>query len=108
VVVHDAVQFQEERLWACASNLKAFEMVINDTIAYTSVRKTFGKPISANQAVQFRLAELLTEVCLLGCYLCISDIAVQVELLRSLVYRALGLYLDGKDVTYLTSMAKLK
>lgn len=101
------MQFQEERLWACASNIKSFEMLINDTISYTSVRKTFGKPISANQAVQFRLAELLTEVGLRGVVWC-GGSRLQVELLRSLVYRALGLYLEGKDVTYLTSMAKLK
>ena len=42
--------------------------------------------------VHFRLAELKTEI----------------ELLRSLVYRACELYVAGTDVTQLASMAKLK
>ncbi len=85
-------QFQEERLWAGASCLKAYEMAIDQTIAYTRERKAFGKSILDNQVVHFRLAELQTEV----------------ELLRALVYRAAGLMLEGTDVTRLASMAKLK
>ena len=57
-----AVQFQEERLWAVATNLRTFETVIADAMQYTGLRKTFGKPVVANQYVQFRFAELQTEV----------------------------------------------
>ena len=42
--------------------------------------------------VHFRLAELRTEV----------------EALRALTYRAVEMYISGKDVTKLASMAKLK
>jgi citronellyl-CoA dehydrogenase len=68
------------------------ERVIRETIDYTRERKAFGKSILDNQVVHFRLAELATEV----------------EALRSLVYRATELMVDGKDVTRLASMAKLK
>ena len=85
-------QFQEERLWGAAAKLVAMERTIEDTIAYTGQRVAFGQPILDNQVVHFRLAELKTEV----------------ELLRSLVYRAAEQMLKGEDVTMLASMAKLK
>jgi citronellyl-CoA dehydrogenase len=85
-------QFQEERLWGAAAKLVAMERYIEDTVAYTGQRIAFGQPILDNQVVHFRLAELKTEV----------------ELLRSLIYRAAGQILKGEDVTMLASMAKLK
>eukprot|EP00047_Mylnosiga_fluctuans_P004338 m.233947 g.233947 ORF g.233947 m.233947 type:complete len:406 (+) comp12591_c0_seq1:19-1236(+) len=90
--VYQMLQFQEERLWAAASCLTTMEMCIQQTVEYTKTRVAFGKPILANQVVQFRLAELQTEI----------------EALRSLVYRAAGLRVQGQDVTLLASMAKLK
>ncbi|MEZ4361232.1 MAG: acyl-CoA dehydrogenase family protein [Kofleriaceae bacterium] len=86
------VQFQEERLFGATSSLRGMEKVIEETIAYARERQTFGQPLLANQAVHFRMAELATEV----------------ELLRSLIYRAVEEYVDGTDVTRLASMAKLK
>jgi len=90
--VYQMLQFQEERLWGAAAGLKGMERTIEQTIDYTRNRNAFGKSILDNQVVHFRLAELLTEV----------------ELLRSLVYRACELYVAGNDVTKLASMAKLK
>src|ERR1700684_1423642 len=55
---YQMLQFQEERLWAAAANLKSMERVIEETIEYTRSRKAFGKPILDNQVVHFRLAEL--------------------------------------------------
>ncbi|MFZ1102268.1 MAG: acyl-CoA dehydrogenase family protein [Hyphomicrobiaceae bacterium] len=89
---YQMMQFQEERLWAAAAGLVAKERMINDTIAYAGQRKAFGHAILDNQVVHFRLAELMTEV----------------EMLRSLTYRAASLMLKGEDVTMLASMAKLK
>ncbi len=86
------LQFQEERLWAAANSLVMLDRLIDQTIAYTRERKTFGKPILDNQVVHFRLAELRTEV----------------EALRALTYRAVEGYVSGQDVTRLASMAKLK
>jgi citronellyl-CoA dehydrogenase len=89
---YQMIQFQEERLWAAASMLIALETVIADTIEYTRQRKAFGQSILDNQTVHFRLAELATEM----------------ELLRSLVYRAAESLVAGEDVTRLATMAKLK
>src|SRR5260370_20331348 len=88
---YQMLQFQEERLWAAAANLKSMERLIEQTIEYTRNRKAFGKSILDNQVVHFRLAELATEI----------------ELLRAITYRACELYLAGTDVTRLASMAKL-
>ncbi|KPG01643.1 acyl-CoA dehydrogenase [Rhodopseudomonas sp. AAP120] len=90
--VYQMVQFQEERLWGAAACLKSHEKTIQDTIDYTRSRKAFGKPLLDNQVIHFRLAELQTEV----------------ELLRSLVYRAAEQLVAGEDVTHLATMAKLK
>jgi citronellyl-CoA dehydrogenase len=86
------MQFQEERLWAAASALRGLDRLIDATIEYTRERKAFGKAILDNQVVHFRLAELRTEV----------------ECLRALTWKAVELYVGGKDVTKLASMAKLK
>ena len=86
------LQFQEERLWAAAGSLRTLDRLIDQTIAYTRERRAFGKSILDNQVVHYRLAELRTEV----------------EALRALTYRAVEMYVGGKDVTRLASMAKLK
>ena len=86
------LQFQEERLWGAASSLRSMDRLIDQTIEYTRQRQAFGRSILDNQVVHFRLAELRTEV----------------EALRALTYRAVELYVGGKDVTRLASMAKLK
>ena len=90
--MYQMLQFQEERLWGAANAIKGLENAVRDTIEYTRSRKTFGRPVIDNQVVHFTLAELTTEI----------------EALRSLVYRATELYVSGKDVTQLASMAKLK
>ena len=90
--MYQMLQFQEERLWGAANAIRGLENAVRVTIEYTRSRKTFGKPVIDNQVVHFTLAELTTEI----------------EALRSLVYRATELYVSGKDVTQLASMAKLK
>ena len=85
-------QFQEERIFMSVSCLVILDECISKTIEYCHERQAFGKPIIYNQSIHFRLAELKTEI----------------EALRSLVYRACENLIDGNDVTYLTSMAKLK
>jgi len=90
--MYQMLQFQEERLWGAANALKGLDNAVRDTIEYTRSRKTFGRPVIDNQVVHFTLAELSTEI----------------ESLRALVYRATEMYISGKDVTQLASMAKLK
>ena len=90
--MYQMLQFQEERLWGAANCLHFFDRLIDETIAYTRQRQAFRKTILDFQVVHYRLAELRTEV----------------ELLRSLTYRATDDYVKGENVTRLASMAKLK
>jgi citronellyl-CoA dehydrogenase len=89
--IYQMQQFQEERLWAAAGGLIKMERAIADTIDYTRNRIAFGQSILDNQVVHYKLAELQTKI----------------ELLRSLVYRAVEEYINGADITNLASMAKL-
>ena len=89
--VYQMQQFQEERLWAAASTLQGLNNCIRDTIGWAQERRLFGATLADQQWVQFKLAEMKTEV----------------EALRALTYRACELYVQGQDVTELASMAKL-
>lgn len=89
--IYQMEQFQEERLYAAATNILMLERCIQQTIDYTKERQAFGKAIIDNQVVRFTLAELMTEV----------------EALRALVYVTTSEYVNGKDVTTKASMAKL-
>jgi citronellyl-CoA dehydrogenase len=59
---------------------------------YLRQRRAFGRPLLANQHVQFRLAELRAEV----------------ELLRHFNYACAEAYLRGEDTTRYATIAKLK
>jgi citronellyl-CoA dehydrogenase len=61
-------------------------------VEWAQERKLFGGALADQQVVQFKLAELKTEL----------------ESLRALTYRACELYVAGQDVLELASMAKLK
>jgi alkylation response protein AidB-like acyl-CoA dehydrogenase len=61
------------------------------SLAYSKERKTFGKPISQHQAIQFKLA----------------DMATQIEAARLLVYKAAWLKDKGEDYAHASAMAKL-
>jgi len=89
---YQMMQFQEERLWAAANAIQGLLNCIAMTADYARDRQVFGRPLLDNQVIHFKLAEFRTEV----------------ELVRSLCYRACEEYLDGQDVTMLASMAKLK
>jgi alkylation response protein AidB-like acyl-CoA dehydrogenase len=60
-------------------------------LAYSKERKAFGKPISQHQAIQFKLA----------------DMATQIEAARLLVYKSAWLKDQGKDYADASAMAKL-
>lgn len=65
----------------------AFEL----SLSYSKQRETFGKPISQHQAIQFKLADMATEI----------------DAARLLVYRAASLKDNGLDYTTESAMAKL-
>ena len=85
-------QFQEERLWCAASTLQSLSNCIQWTVEYALERRLFGATLADQQWVQFKLAELKTEV----------------ECLRALTYQACEHYISGEDVTEWATMAKLK
>lgn len=90
--IYQMQQFQEERLWCAASSLLPMEECIAETVQWAQERRMFGATLADQQWVQFKLAELQTEV----------------EALRALTYRACDLHVQGQDVLTLASMAKLK
>jgi len=63
--------FNENRIRQAASSLGAAQYCINESVAYAKERAPFGKPLAANQAIQFPLVELQT----------------QCEMLRALVHK---------------------
>ncbi len=85
-------QFQIERISAVLLSLGGMDRIIEKTIEYCRERHTFGKPLIANQWIQYKIAELMTEI----------------EALRQLAYHSISEFIDGKDMTMEISMAKLK
>ncbi|MBF6521465.1 acyl-CoA dehydrogenase family protein [Nocardia farcinica] len=63
--------FNENRIRQAASSLGAAQYCIDQAVAYAKERKPFGKPLAANQAIQFPLVELHT----------------QCEMLRALIHK---------------------
>ncbi len=90
--MYQMMQFQEERLWAAASCLQSLANCIQWTVDWAQERHLFGATLADQQWVQFKLAEMKTEL----------------ECLRALTHQACALYVQGKDVLELASMAKLK
>ena len=84
-------QFQNERLVASYQAVGAMEHALERTRDYLHQRQAFGAPLSANQYPQFTLAELTAEM----------------EMVRSLNYRAAAAMIAGEDVTRLATIAKL-
>ena len=90
--VYQMQQFQEERLWCAASTLESLSNCIRWTIEWAQDRQLFGASLADQQWVQFKLAELKTEV----------------ESLRALTHAACERYVAGEDVTEWATMCKLK
>ncbi|MFL5624065.1 MAG: acyl-CoA dehydrogenase family protein [Ktedonobacteraceae bacterium] len=85
-------QFQKERLIGSIMAHSSCERTVRDTIVYTKQRTAFGRPLIHNQWIQFKLAELLTEI----------------EALKQLNYHCARMLMEGLDFTKEASMAKLK
>jgi citronellyl-CoA dehydrogenase len=85
-------QFQKERLVGAISAYSAASRALERTARYVKERRAFGRPLIANQWIQFTLAECVTDV----------------EMLRRFCYSAVERLVAGEDVTREASMAKLK
>ena len=53
--------FNENRIRQAASSLGAAQYCVSQSVEYAKERKPFGKPLAANQAIQFPLVELQTQ-----------------------------------------------
>lgn len=50
------------RINIAACSLGAAQACLQQTVEYTSVRQQFGRPVNANQAIQFRLANMASNL----------------------------------------------
>ena len=81
--VHDS------RIRQAASSLGAADYCIRESVKYARERKPFGKPLAANQAIQFPLVELATQVEMLR--LLIRKTALEMDMMsRTEVARTLS------------------
>ena len=85
-------QFQNERMVASYSAVGSMQKALAETAAYLKERKAFGKPLLANQHIQFELAQL----------------AAEVDMLKVYNYAAAEAASAGKDITREATMAKVK
>ncbi len=79
------------RIGIASQALGIAQASIEASIKYSKERIQFGKPISANQGVQFKLA----------------DMAMEIEAARLLTYKAASAKDEGADFGSLSSMAKV-
>ncbi len=79
------------RIGLGALSLGLAEGALNESVAYTSQRKQFGKPVASFQGVHFQLADMATEI----------------EAARHMVYHAAWLLQNGKPFKREAAMAKL-
>lgn len=63
-----------------------------EMVKYALDRQAFGEPIANKQAIQWKIA----------------DAAMEIEAARALVYKASAMRDDGKDITRIAAIAKLK
>ena len=80
-----------ERVILAATALGLAQRAFDDALAYAKERRQFGKPIAEFQAVQFKLADMATEI----------------EAGRNLVYKAAWLKDEGRSFAKEAAMAKL-
>jgi acyl-CoA dehydrogenase len=55
-------KLQQERLCIAVGSVASCRRALDDTMEYVKQRRAFGQPIAGFQAIQFKLAELATEV----------------------------------------------
>ncbi|MGH2494125.1 MAG: acyl-CoA dehydrogenase family protein [Ktedonobacteraceae bacterium] len=79
------------RVAIAALSVGLAQACFDEALAYAKERKQFGQPISKFQAIQFKLADMDTEI----------------ELARLMYYKAAWLHMQGKPYTREASIAKL-
>jgi citronellyl-CoA dehydrogenase len=84
-------QFQKERTIALYIAVGQMSHALERTAQYLSERQAFGKPLLANQYIQFRLAEL----------------EAQVDLLRHYTYAGAEAFIRGENTSRFATVGKL-
>jgi butyryl-CoA dehydrogenase len=79
------------RIAIAALSVGLAQACLDAALSYAKQRQQFGRPIGKNQAIQFKLADMDTEI----------------ELARLMYYKAAWLHMQGKPYTREASMAKL-
>lgn len=85
-------QFIFERMWANYSAVSGMDQALERTSEYLKQRIVRGKPLMAGDYVQYKMAELASEV----------------ELLRQLNYATARTHMAGENPTRLATIGKLK
>jgi citronellyl-CoA dehydrogenase len=85
------VQFQAERLITVYRHIGSIEQALRRTRDYLAARHAFGRPLLANQHIQFTLAEL----------------SARHDMLRHYAYAAAAGVCRGEDVTRFATIGKL-
>lgn len=79
------------RVAIAALSVGLAQACLDEALRYAQERKQFGKSLASFQAIQFKLADMATEI----------------ELARLMYYKAAWLHMQGKPYTREASMAKL-
>jgi citronellyl-CoA dehydrogenase len=85
-------QFQDERLVGAYMAASGARRALDRTKEYLQIREAFGKPLLANQYLQYTLADLVAEV----------------EMLQGFLHYSAERYIAGENVTKEATIAKLK
>ena len=85
-------QFQDERLVGAYMAAAGARRALDRTKEYLQIREAFGKPLMANQYLQYTLADLIADV----------------EMLQGYLYYAAERYIAGENVVKEATIAKLK
>ena len=79
------------RIGIASQALGIAQASLDASITYSKEREQFNKPISSNQGIQFKLA----------------DMAIEIEAARFLIYRAASMKDLGENYGHIASMAKV-
>jgi citronellyl-CoA dehydrogenase len=85
-------QFQDERLVGAYMATSGARRALDRTKDYLQIREAFGKPLLANQYLQYTLADLIAEV----------------EMLQGFLHYAAQRYISGENVIREATIGKLK
>jgi citronellyl-CoA dehydrogenase len=85
-------QFQDERLVGAYMATAGARRALDRTKEYLQIREAFGKPLLANQYLQYTLADLVADA----------------EMLQGFLHYAAEKYVSGEDVTREATIGKLK